>query len=143
MIAPVPVHCFSITFVKSLNGLSFKARLRELGLPTLQYRRERADLIQVYKILHKIDKIEKGKLFTMSTYTRNRGHSLKIFKPRARLNVRKNCFSIRVVDSWNALPESVVMAPSLNAFKNSLNKTLKKKHPYKFEGACYLTNQEI
>ena len=89
-----------------------------LGLPTLEYRRDRADQIQVYKILHNIDKVDKEKLFTMSKYTRTRGHPLKLFKCRARLNVRKNCFSNRVVGSWNALPESAVLAPSLNAFKS-------------------------
>ena len=44
--------------VKSLKDLPYEARLRELGLPTLEYRRERADQIQVYKIIHGIDKIE-------------------------------------------------------------------------------------
>ena len=79
--------------VKSLKDLPYEARLRELGLPTLEYRRERADQIQVYKILHGIDNIETEKFFTISSYTQTRGHSLKIFKKRARLNVRKNCFS--------------------------------------------------
>ena len=97
--------------------------------------------MQVYKILHDIDKIEKEKLFTMSTYTQTRGHSLKHFKHRARLNVRKNCFSIRVVDSWNALPNSVATAPSLNAFKSRLHKHWR-NHPYKFNATYYLTNQE-
>ena len=61
---------------------------------------------------------------------------------RARLNVRKNCFSNRVVDGWNALPESVVTAPALNTFKSRLNKHWR-NHPYKFKAACYMTNQEI
>ena len=56
----------------------------------MHYRGERADLIQVYKILHNIDKIEKEKLFTMAKYTHNRGHSLKQFKHKARLNIRRN-----------------------------------------------------
>ena len=128
--------------VKSLKDLPYEARLRELGLPTLEYRRERADQIQVYKIIHGIDKIETEKFFTMSSYTQTRGHSLKLFKKRARLNVRKNCFSNRVVDGWNALPESVVTAPSLNTFKSRLNKHWRNQ-PYKFKAACYMTNQEI
>ena len=56
--------------VKSLKGLLYETRLRELGLPTLQYRRERADLIQNYKILHDIDKIEKEKtVYYVNIYT--------------------------------------------------------------------------
>ena len=34
--------------VKSLKDLPYEARLRKLGLPILEYRRERADQIQVY-----------------------------------------------------------------------------------------------
>ena len=36
-----------------------------------------------------MNEIEKGKLFTLSTYTQSRGHSLNLFKHRARLNVKK------------------------------------------------------
>ena len=37
----------------------------------------------------------------------------KLFKKQHRLKLRSNSFSIRVVDAWNSLPDSVVMAPSL------------------------------
>ncbi|MES9881006.1 MAG: reverse transcriptase domain-containing protein, partial [Sedimenticola sp.] len=72
---------------------SYQERLRTLGLPSLEYRRERADLLQVYKILTGIDKIDKAKMFKMATEQRTRGHSMKIFKQRPRINVGKNVFS--------------------------------------------------
>jgi hypothetical protein len=40
----------------------------------------------------------------------------------ARNNTRKNTFSHRVVDAWNALNLEVVEALSLNSFKTRLNK---------------------
>ena len=46
---------------------------------------------------------------------------MKFAKRINRLKVRSNSFSIRVKDSWNSLPESVIMAPSLNCFKSRLN----------------------
>ena len=49
--------------VKSIHHLSYPDRLRSLGLESLEYRREGADMIQVYKILHDIDKVDKGKFF--------------------------------------------------------------------------------
>ena len=54
--------------VKSVKALPSQERLKVLGLPTLEYRRDREDLIQVhvYTILHNIDKVDKEKLFTMS-----------------------------------------------------------------------------
>ena len=112
-----------------------------LGLPTLEYRRERADMIQVYKILHDIDKADREKLFQMAAYTSTRGHPLKLFKKRCRLNLRKNYFSQRVIVQWNGLPTNLVTAPSLYAFKSRLNKFWK-DHPFKFRAACYLTEDE-
>ena len=96
-------------------------------------------MVQVFKIMHDIDKVDKGKLFQMSECNTTRGQSLKLFKKRSRLNVRANKFSQRVVDQWNSLPECVVTAPSFNAFKSRLN-LLWKDHPFKFNPACYLTN---
>ena len=47
--------------VKSIKHPSYSERLKSMGLPTLEYCRERADMIQVYKILHDIDKADRKK----------------------------------------------------------------------------------
>ena len=125
--------------VKSCKELSYSDRLKRLGLPSLEYRRERSDMVQVYKSLNDIDIVDKDKLFTLSEYTSTRGHPKKLYKERPRLNIRANIFSNRVVNVWNNLPEQVVMAPSLNAFKSRLNAHWK-GHPNKFHPACYETN---
>ena len=104
--------------IPSLKGLSYPERLRCLGHPTLEYRRERADVVEVYKILNNTDLVNKEKLFQMATYRSTRGHPLKLFKRRARINVRANSFSLRVIDNWNMLPASVVTAPSIGSFKS-------------------------
>ena len=36
--------------------------------------------------------------------------------------MRQNHLLIRAVDAWNHLPENVVTAPSLDSFKNRLDK---------------------
>ena len=77
--------------VNSLSGRTYEDRLKTLGLPTLEYRRLRADVIQVYKILNQIDRVDIDKFFTMSELS-TRGNSLKIFKPRSRLKVRSSVF---------------------------------------------------
>ena len=125
--------------VSSISHLPYSERLCALGLPALEYRRERADVIQVYKVLHDIDKVDK-KLFTLSEYTSTRGHSLKLFKLRSRLKIPANSFSNRVVDTWNSLPEQIVQAPSLNCFKSRLNNWWK-HHPSKLDPACYIGGQ--
>ena len=44
--------------VKCISHMSYEERLRHLGLPTLEYRRARADMVQVYKIINQIDKVD-------------------------------------------------------------------------------------
>ena len=51
-----------------------------------------------------------------------RGHSLKIFAKDSRLEIKKKkYFSHRVMKSWNMILQSVVEAPTANAFKNRLD----------------------
>ena len=49
--------------VRACKNLSYPERLRKLGLPTLEYRRQTADMVQVYKILNDIDKVDKANCF--------------------------------------------------------------------------------
>ena len=49
-----------------IKDLSYQERLRELNLPTLEYRRRRGDLIQMFKILHGIDDIDSSKFVTLN-----------------------------------------------------------------------------
>ena len=63
--------------VKCIKHLSYSERLKALGLPTLEYRRERADMIQVYKILHDIDKADREKTISNGSLYINKGTSPK------------------------------------------------------------------
>ena len=63
---------------------------------------------------------------------------MKWYKERPRLNIQANSFSNRVANTWNQLPESVIMAPSLNAFKGTCRLNAHwKRHPQKFLDLCY------
>ena len=95
-----------------LQDLTYSERLVELGLPTMEYRRTRYDVIEVYKLLNSLDNTSFS-LFESRDVTVTRGNSHKLFKPRANTNVRLNSFSHRVIDSWNNIQSRVVEAPSL------------------------------
>ena len=64
-------------------------------------------------------------LDTRTHETTTRGHQLKLEKGRSRLDVRKHFFTQRVVNLWKALPVNLVSAPTVNAFKNRLDKLWK------------------
>ncbi|KFV88712.1 hypothetical protein N308_06514, partial [Struthio camelus australis] len=47
------------------------------------------------------------------------GHKLK--HRQFQLNMRKNCFTVRVTEHLNRLPSEVVASPSLEIFKTCLD----------------------
>jgi len=110
--------------VKSLHGLPYEQRLRKLNLPTLRYRRRhRGDMIEVYKILHGIyDKDISDGILRMAQDSRTRGHSLKLVAQHSKIEIRRNCFTVRVVAPRNSLPEFVVSSTSVHMFESRLDK---------------------
>ena len=106
--------------VPDLRDLSYEERLYNLNLPTLEYRRKRGDLIQLYKMIHGMDDIDVTKFVSFSTNT-TRGHTLKLNKPRCKKSVRLNAFPARCIDNWNRLPQDLINTPSLDIFKNRLD----------------------
>ncbi|CAH1277366.1 Hypp9585 [Branchiostoma lanceolatum] len=108
--------------VPSLRELPYSTRLQRLKLPSLEYRRLRGDMIQVFKIMNGIDRILVQSFFAPVEQSVTRGHSLKLQVPLAKTRARSQVFSVRTVSSWNALPESVVSADSVNQFKSRLDK---------------------
>ena len=57
----------------------------------------------------------------MISKTGVRGNSLNIFPQRARTEIRKHSFALRIVKTWNCLPDSVITAPTTNTFQNRLD----------------------
>ena len=108
--------------VPTLRKLPYSARLRKLHLPSLAYRRLRGDLIQVYRIMQGFTDVQPSKFFNMETRVDSlRGHNYKIQKTRNKERIRQNCFSQRIVNVWNKLPEHIVEVKTTNSFKNAIN----------------------
>ena len=77
----------------------------------------------------------------ISQRTGNRGHSLKVFTQRAKLNLRRNVFPNLVTEPWNGLPDTVVTAKSLDSFKTWLDKFLYTQDiVYDFEAPLRIIN---
>ena len=93
---------------------------------TLGERRNRADLIELFRISKGLSAISLESFFELDTSGRTRGHSLKLRRRRFRTDTRK-FFSQRVVNRWNTLDEEVVTAGSVEVFKKRLRKFCEKK----------------
>ncbi len=87
----------------------------------LQYRRIRGDMIEVFKIMNK-HYDEEASVHLPEAVGVTRGHIMKLFHRRCDKDLRKFFFSNRVVSVWNTLPNEVVTAPSIDSFKNELDK---------------------
>ena len=109
--------------VPGLGDKSYEDRLRELKLPTLTYRRIRGDMIEVFKLVNDMYYFDCTNLFTFRDQSERvtRGNKKKLFKHRARLDVRKYSFSNRVVNLWNSLPDSVISAETVFCFETRLD----------------------
>jgi len=114
-------HRFTRLF-KDLRDMEYLQRLNCLGLWTLEERRNRSDLIEVFKMCRGHSAIPFESFFVLDTAGRTRGHSLKISKQSCSKDIRKYFFSHKVVNRWNSLPDHIVQASSLNVFKNGLQK---------------------
>ncbi len=93
------------------------------------YRKARGDMIECYKYTHDQYSINQD-LLPWDKDGMTRGHEFKLKKRHCNTATRHNFFSFRVIDSWNKLPSNVVKAPTLNSFKNRLDK-LWSNHWYK------------
>jgi len=106
--------------IKGLCGLEYSQRLEHIGLETLQLRRIKYDLLMCYKIISGEVSLHCN-LLDLSGFTQTRGHKYKLYKHQSNVNAYKYFFCNRICDTWNALPHTVVEAPSLNTFKRLLN----------------------
>ena len=99
-----------------LKKLPYKDRLNRLGLWSLEERRNRTDQLLL------------GQFFSQPTITNStRGHSWKLTKSHHQSEIRHHFFSQRSINRWNSLSQEAVDAPSINSFKNHLEKLRKRQ----------------
>ena len=71
--------------------------LKSLRLPTLSYRRYRGDMLELYKMTHKMyDQSAVGDFLEFKNNVR--GHNFHLVKKYCRLDMRKFSFKLRVCD---------------------------------------------
>lgn len=108
--------------IPGLRHLSYAKRLEFLNLWSLEERRNRADLLEVFRMYTGWSTTSFSSMFTLSNTTVTRGHTAKIMKNRCRLDLRRHFFSERVTDRWNRLPQQVIDSTTINAFKSGLDR---------------------
>ena len=109
--------------VDGMSDMEYDERLKLLKLPTLKYRRERGDMIEIYKHLNTYDKEALSPTFQpRDRVTRPNNQKLMERVAKDGINgLQSNSFYFRTTRLWNALPAKVVNAETMNLFKNQLD----------------------
>jgi hypothetical protein len=113
----------AIAMVSGLGDKGYIERLKELNMTTLEARREEIDMTETYKILNGHSNVDWRRWFTKNIAaaggreTRAAAEPNSLKRPPARLELRRNFFSNRVIKKWNNLPSEVKSANSVKQFK--------------------------
>ena len=121
-----------IRLLSDARGSTYEERLRDAGLTTLKERRERGDVIEVFKTLRHINNIEENRWFRRvreearplrSNTVVDNGEEVRredvLETERANLELRRNFFVVRAAKAWNELPDRVKTQRTVNGFKNA------------------------
>ena len=106
--------------IPELKGLSYTQRLQKLKLFSLDYRRKRGNMIQLFKILNNIEDMNPESMFKFSTSV-TRGHNKKLYKPQCNKVFRQHSFCICTIDPWNKLSQKTVDSKTVKEFKTCLD----------------------
>ena len=114
-----------------MRNHDYNKRRMFLNLPSLEFRRFRGDLIEMFKICNGIyDPSTTNSLFQFTDpHNITRTNGLKVTKIRHNTKMFKFFFTNRINNAWNNLPPDVVNASSTNLFKNKIDNIF---HQYKF-----------
>ena len=108
--------------VPELEDLTYEERLKEMHHTTLKERRERSDMITIYKLMNNLEETDRKELIL-----RRKGEATNL---RRRKNCKRIClnntkefsFPQRSIDNWNGLKKEVIMAKNVHQLKEKLDK---------------------
>ena len=104
-----------------LRNEPYEERLKKLKLFSLEKRRLRGDLIEVFKILNGFENINVENLFDIEREGITRANGWKIKGKHFTSDTGKYFFTNRVIDHWNKLPARVVNSNTILTFKKRLD----------------------
>jgi len=84
-------HRFTRMFPE-LKSLPYEERLRRLGLWSLEERRNRADLLELFKMIKGFSRVSWSQFFVRIENSTTRGHSWKLRKRHNQLDIRRHFF---------------------------------------------------
>ena len=108
---------------KPLKGVEYSERLERMGLTTLETRRQRGDLIQMFKIVRGADNVtwHREPLWSQPRETKRSQLRREIVSS---CQQRHHFFTNRIANKWNELPDEIIESGTVEVFKSNLDKFL-------------------
>ena len=108
---------------KPLKGVDYRTRLERMNLTSLELRRQRGDLIKMFKIVRGADKVEWHREPLWSERREPKRCQLRR-EIVSSCQQRHNFFFNRIAKQWNELPDEVVESATVEVFKSKLDDLL-------------------
>ena len=115
----------AIKMISGLKGKTYEEKCRELGLETLEERRDRQDMAEVHRMMQEEEKESRRGVLQVigtrgGTTTRRAADSTSLQKQYARTDTRKYSFGLRVKERWNSMDSGIREETDGKVFKRRL-----------------------
>jgi hypothetical protein len=98
--------------------MTYEERLNKMGLTNISIRRKRSNLIQCYKLLNGIDKVNWNNNIIQINETNNRRNKFRLIRENIKnCTSRYNFLLNRIATTWNNLPKDIVESEIVNIFQ--------------------------
>ena len=116
----------AIGMVAGMRARDYQGRLAELDMTTLHERRHQADMHFVYRTVTGKDNVRADTWFRPAAggprQTRNATGPLNVQVNHGRQELRRNFFSVRATECWNAIPAEIKTLKNITSFKAAYKK---------------------
>ena len=102
-------------------SVPYEDRLCKLGLWSLEERRNRADLLEIFRMVKGFSAVSWTQFFRRAQGA-TKGHNWKLYKEYNHGDIRQHSFSQRSINRWNRLSQDEVNAQTINGFKNCVQR---------------------
>ena len=78
-------------------------------------------MIEAFKLTSGLYDTALPSLLEIQKNTRTRGHCKMLYQHRSNKDIRKNFFTNRIINTWNSLPENVIIGKDTKFFEHRLD----------------------
>jgi hypothetical protein len=115
----------AVNMITGLTSLTYKEKLKELGIQSLKDRRTEADAVLAYKVIHGKcsvqndcwPKLQNERGIDAAHGTRAARDGLRLRTPFARTDRRKNFYTVLVCETWNKIPVEIKSSKTIGQLK--------------------------